>query len=64
MTVTLPPPVHHYRVLFTDGRTVDFTAWQDSSDVRKLMLDHATATGSHKDVGIAGMVALDVGVLL
>lgn len=54
------PPVT-WRVLFTDGRVIDFTGRSDSSDVRGQMLRHATATGSDKDVRIEGLVTVDDG---
>lgn len=37
--IPLPFPVYRYRVLFTDGATVDFLAYSDHSGIRGQMLD-------------------------
>lgn len=38
-TISLPIPVHRFRVLFADGALVDFLASWDTSDTRAKMLD-------------------------
>ena len=58
------PPVR-WRVLFDDGRVIDYEGRSDTSTTRELMRQHAIATASAKDVRILSVLELvDDGTLL
>lgn len=62
-TVGIPFPVYRYRVLFTDGQTVDYLSYADHSGIRGQMLDQhfgkrpKTKPGESLE-GIAGIAHL------
>lgn len=55
--VYIPVPLVHTRVLFSDGRTIDFVGHVLRSG-GKAELAHAIETGSGKDVKIVGTAVI------
>ena len=53
-----------YRVMFDDGRVIDYVCRSDTSSMRQSMLAHARATGSAKDCCIVHILTLDTTRLL
>jgi hypothetical protein len=63
-TISIPVAIRRYRVLFSDGATVDFLSYSDHSGIRAQMLElhfgKLPKAQQGADKGIAGIADLDV----